>query len=321
MAEFDLIARIAAQSGRRADVALGIGDDGAVLDVPAGQQLVAVCDTLNVGVHFAADADAADIGWKALAVNLSDLAAMGASPAWALMSLSLPQADPDFVAGLMRGFGQLAAASGIALVGGDTTRGPLAVGITALGFVPAGRALTRAGAQAGDAVFVSGTLGDAAAALRPGSGDTGQALRQRMQQRLHRPVPRTALGLALRGQAHAVIDVSDGLLADLGHVANASGVGIVLDAAALPASDALRSVADPALRLRCQASGGDDYELAFTLPESRIDRVRAALADKDVPLTCIGRVLEGGGVRLQDADGAAIELAVAGWDHFAEPTA
>ena len=142
-----------------------------------------------------------------------------------------------------------------------------------------------------------------------------------MQQRLHRPVPRTALGLALCGQAHAVIDVSDGLLADLGHVAHASGVGIVLDAAALPASEALRSVADPAFRLRCQASGGDDYELAFTLPESRIDPLRAALAGSGVSLTRIGRVVEGDGVRLHDADGGVIELDGAGWDHFAEPTA
>lgn len=317
MTEFELIARIAAQTGRRADVALGIGDDGAVLDVPAGQQLVAVCDTLNVGVHFAADADAADIGWKALAVNLSDLAAMGATPAWALMSLSLPQADPDFVAGLMRGFGQLAAASGIALVGGDTTRGPLAVGITALGLVPAGQALTRSGAQVGDAVFVSGTLGDAAAALRLARHGVARTLLQR----LHRPEPRGALGVALRGRAHAVIDVSDGLLADLGHIASASGVGIVLDAAALPASQALRAVADASFRVRCQASGGDDYELAFTLPDDRIAAVRVALAESGLPLTRIGRVVEGEGVVLRDAAGHALEPGASGWDHFAEPTA
>lgn len=308
MAEFDLIGKIAAHARTRGDVALGIGDDGALLVPPAGQHLVAVCDTLNAGVHFPLDTAPADIGWKALAVNLSDLAAMGATPAWALLSLSLPQADAAFVEGFMRGFSALAEQAGIALVGGDTTHGPLSVCVTALGFVPNGEALTRAGAQPGDAVFVSGTLGDAAAALRLSQAPDAHALRER----LNRPLPRLALGQALRGHATAAIDVSDGLLADLSHLARASGVGIELDADSLPYSTALATLCDAPTRLRHQATGGDDYELAFTLPMAR----RAALDGMDV--TCIGRVVEGEGVRLRDGNGESIVFERAGWEHFTE---
>ena len=318
MAEFALIARIAARSGRRDDVALGIGDDGAVLVPPSGQHLVAVCDTMNAGVHFPVDTAPADIGWKALAVNLSDLAAMGATPAWVLLSLSLPEADAGFVEAFMQGFSQLAEAAGVALVGGDTTHGPLSVCVTALGWLPPGAALTRAGAQIGDDVFVSGTLGDAAAALRLSHAQVqaDPPAVQALRDRLHRPVPRQALGLALRGRAHAAVDVSDGLLADLGHVARASAVAIELDAAALPSSAALSALFDAESRLRWQAGGGDDYELAFTLPPDRIEAVRAALGDAAPPLTRIGRVLAGEGVRLRDADGNMLDPGSAGWEHF-----
>ncbi len=337
VAEFDLIAQLAARAGSRSDVALGIGDDAALLEVPAGEQLVACCDTLNEGVHFLPGTDPADIGWKALAVNLSDLAAMGARPAWALLSLSLPQPDAAFIDGFMRGFSALADSAGVALVGGDTTSGPLSVCVTALGLVPKGAALTRAGAQPGDAVFVSGTLGDAAAALEhlraariphavAGNED---GLPLFLRDRLHRPTPRIALGQVLRGRATAAIDVSDGLLADFAHIARASGVGIELDADALPVSEALRVRCAPAARLCHQATGGDDYELAFTVPADQMDAVReffaspssmgkGAGAGATVALTRIGRVVAGEGVRLLDANGASIEFARAGWEHFAE---
>ena len=319
MAEFDLIARIAARGGSRSDVVLGIGDDAALLAAPAGQQLVACCDTLNAGVHFPVDAEASDIGWKALAVNLSDLAAMGASPAWVLLSLALPEADADFLDGFLDGFAALADAAGAALVGGDTTHGPLSITVTALGLVPAGQALTRAGARIGDAVCVSGSLGDASAALHlhhselTDDGPEARALRQRMR----RPEPRLRLALALRGLAHAAIDVSDGLLADLGHIARASGVGIELDAPALPCSPALRALFEPAEQLHHAATGGDDYELVFCLAPEQLDELRARLGPDGVAVTCIGRVVAGEGVRLRGAEGEPIDLGRQGWEHFA----
>ncbi len=333
MAEFDLIARLTARAGARGDVALGIGDDAALLEVPAGEQLVACCDALNEGVHFLPGTDPADIGWKALAVNLSDLAAMGARPAWALLSLTLPRADAGFVDAFMRGFSALADAAGVALVGGDTTSGPLSICVTALGCVPRGQALTRAGARPGDAVFVSGTLGDASAALEhllaAGSGGTAGSRGDDgclaiLLERMRRPTPRIALGQALRGRASAAIDVSDGLLADLAHIARASGVGIELDADALPASEALLARCDPAARLRLQATGGDDYELAFTLPALHSAPSpppvgeRAGVRGAFAAVTRIGRVVPGEGVRLLDVSGAEIEFARGGWEHFTQ---
>src|SRR5699024_6005363 len=209
--EFDLIDLIRARTAaERADVALGIGDDAALLMPPPGHALAMAVDTLVEGVHFPTGTSAFDIGWKALAVNLSDLAAMGATPAWAMLSLTLPQADRDFVEGLAEGFAQLARRHHLALVGGDTTQGPLSVSVAVHGFVPAGQALLRRAAEAGDALFVTGTLGDAAGALHclGRSGAEVDALRRR----LDRPEPRVAGGQALRGMAHAAIDVSDGLL-------------------------------------------------------------------------------------------------------------
>lgn len=291
MGEFELIARIRARAAGRTDVVLGIGDDAALLQPPPGMQLAVAMDTLNAGVHFLPDTAPADIGWKVLAVNLSDLAAMGAQPAWCTLSLSLPDADEAFVDGFLDGFLQLAALHDVALVGGDTTRGPLSVCVTAHGLVEPGTALRRDGARSGDEVWVSGTLGDAAGALAQwrAGGDRDGALRMR----LDRPTPRVALGRALRGIASTCIDVSDGLLADLGHVCGASGVGAEVDADALPASEALRAAFDAPHRRALQATGGDDYELCFTAPPSRRDAVQALAARLALPLMCIGRVVAG----------------------------
>ena len=234
MREFELISRIRERVASRDDVVLGIGDDAALLLPPAGMQLVVAMDTLNEGVHFPAGTAPSAIGWKALAVNLSDLAAMGATPAWCTLSLSLPEPDAGFIDGFLDGFLQLAQRHDVALVGGDTTRGPLSVCVTVHGFVEPGQALRRDGARVGDEVWVSGTLGDAAAALAQWRG--GDAMDASLRERLDRPTPRLALGRALRGIATACIDVSDGLLADLAHVCKASGVGAEVDAAALPAA-------------------------------------------------------------------------------------
>lgn len=312
--EFDLIARIRARVAERADVVLGIGDDAAVLQVPADRQLVVATDTLNAGVHFPAETAPADIGWKALAVNLSDLAAMGALPAWCTLSLSLPEGDAAFVDAFLDGFLSLAVAYDVALVGGDTTRGPLSVCVTVHGFVEPGRALRRDGAQVGDDVWASGTLGDAAAALvrwRAG-GSVEPALRGR----LDRPAPRVALGRGLLGLAHAAVDVSDGLVADLGHVCVASGVGAEIDVDALPASAVLRAAFDGDLQRELQATGGDDYELCFTAPVSGREAVEQAARDAGVAVTRIGRIVAGRGVVASTAGGVAWTAHVGGYRHF-----
>lgn len=308
--EFDLIARIRRRVATRGDVALGIGDDCALLAPPPGMQLAVTMDTLNAGVHFPADTAPADIGWKALAVNLSDLAAMGAQPAWCTLALSLPQADVAFVDGFCDGFFALAQQHGIALVGGDTTRGPLAVTLTAHGFVPMGAALRRDGARAGDEVWVSGTLGDAAGALA--QWQAGRAIAPPLRARLDRPTPRVALGLALRGIASACIDVSDGLLADLAHIARASGVGAEIEVDALPASPALREAFAVDAMRRLQATGGDDYELCFTAPAVQREAVQALAARLGLALTRIGRIVEGNGVHC-----ASLDACAPGYQHFA----
>ena len=312
--EFDLIARIRARVGERADVVLGIGDDAAVLTVPADRQLVVAMDTLNAGVHFPAETAPADIGWKALAVNLSDLAAMGALPAWCTLSLSLPEGDAAFVDGFLDGFLSLAVAYDVALVGGDTTRGPLSVCVTVHGFVEPGRALRRAGAQVGDDVWTSGTLGDAAAALV--RWRAGVAVEPALRGRLDRPAPRVALGRGLVGLAHAAVDVSDGLVADLGHVCVASGVGAQIDVDALPASDALLAGFDGDLRRELQATGGDDYELCFTASVSVRDAVEDAARDAGVSVKRIGRIVAGEGVAASTEGGVAWTAHVGGYRHF-----
>ena len=323
-AEFDLIARIRARCATRPDVLLGIGDDAALLQVPANVQLVVAMDTLNAGVHFPEATSPADIGWKALAVNLSDLAAMGATPAWCTLSLSLPEADAAWIDGFLDGFLELAAAHGVALVGGDTTCGPLSVCVTAHGFVETGSALRRSGARIDDEVWASGTLGDAAGALALPKG--GQvhftAVSEpdplsELRARLDRPTPRIALGRALRGIASACIDVSDGLLADLGHVATASGVGAQIELALLPVSAALQSAFDEASRRVLQATGGDDYELCFTAPAAIRSDVERAAREAGVEVARIGRIVEGEGVVALDAGGMPWASPRRGYAHFA----
>ena len=434
--EFDLIARIRAraQALARADVLLGIGDDAAIVRVPADHDLIVSTDTLNEGVHFPRATAAFDIGWKALAVNLSDLAAMAAQPAWCTLNLTLPQADAEWLDAFLDGFFVLASQHGVSLIGGDTTRGPLAITVTAHGFAPHGTALRRDGARAGDDVWVSGTLGDAAAGLAtlpllregqqappllrevqqtpsplragrqtpphlregrqtaslsspsplagegvgrggevsadgtpddlpsPGAprhplpagegqqtpsplragqqtpphlreGQQTQSLSSpsplageglgrggesadTLRARLNRPTPRVELGLALRGIAHAGIDISDGLLADLGHILAASSVGAELDLAALPTSPALQGTFDEPTRQRFQLGGGDDYELCFTAPPSRADDVRAAAVRAGVAVTCVGRIDAEHGLRLRGHDGESRAAPALGYRHF-----
>jgi thiamine-monophosphate kinase len=314
--EFDLIARIRARCATREDVLLGIGDDAALLQVPANMQLAVAMDTLNAGVHFPEATSPADIGWKALAVNLSDLAAMGARPAWCTLSLSLPEADAAWIDAFLDGFLELADMHAVALVGGDTTRGPLSVCVTAHGFVEAGSALRRSGARVGDDAWTSGTLGDAAGALA--QLQSGRGIDPELRARLDRPSPRIGLGRALCGIATACIDVSDGLLADLGHVCAASGVGAEIEVASLPASTALRSAFDEESRRVLQAAGGDDYELCFTAPQSLRSDVERAAREAGVEVARIGRIVAGEGVIAMGPDGEAWIPPRLGYAHFSD---
>ena len=320
MGEFELIDRFFAKLGAmRPDVLLGVGDDAALLVAPPAEVLALCVDTLVEGVHFPADLDAADVGWRALAVNLSDLAAMGAKPAWATLALTLPRLDEvmeDWLEAFALGFGALARQHGVALVGGDTTRGPLTISVTAAGFVPAGQALLRSGARVGDLVYVTGWPGDAAAGLDLLQGKrqcASRADRSTLETRFRRPEPRVVVGQKLRGLATACIDVSDGLAQDLGRLAAASGVGARLRISELPRSRALQALADEAGAVRFTLGGGDDYELLFTLPPVRAEMLRATLAGS-VPCHCIGEIVAGSGVRCLDRE--MREVKVAGWDHF-----
>lgn len=316
MGEFDLIRRhFSGRGPRRGDVPLAIGDDAALLRPPPGQVLAVTVDSLLAGVHFPQDTPPAEIGYKALAVNLSDLAAMGAEPAWATLAISLPGDDEDWLSAFSAGFFALAERHAVQLVGGDTTCGPLAITVQLQGFVPPGAALTRSGARPGDHIYVTGTLGDAGAGLAIAQGRLSLAgpAAETLLHRLWRPEPRVAAGLALRGVANAAIDVSDGLAQDLGHILAASGVGAELEVAVLPLSDALLA-AGLAQPWRLAVSAGDDYELCFTAPASAEPGLLAAL---DCPLTRIGRITAEPGQRWLDADGSPCAPPPRGWDPFA----
>ena len=311
--EFELIHQIQRQTSVPSQgVRLGIGDDAAVLEIPAGQQLVAATDTLNAGIHFPVDTLPYDIGYKCLAVNLSDLAAMGATPHWALLSLSLPEADPDWLGSFTAGFRSLAQPFGVALVGGDTTRGPLSVSLTALGLIEPDRQLLRSGAQPGDLIVVSGSVGGAARILDllPDRPELDRGL-------LDRPRPRVLLGRALVGHASACIDISDGLLADLDHLLEASGCAARLATDKLPAPGILGGLGDEQ-RWSYQLAGGDDYELLFTLPRGHEALLKAWSEQLDIRLSIIGEIEEGEGTCCMDPVGREFHPRKTGFDHFGD---
>ena len=319
MAEFDLIERIRARAIARDGVLLGIGDDAALLQVPAGHELAVTADTLNAGVHFPADAPPADIGWKALAVNLSDLASMGARPAWCTLSLSLPGDDTAWLDAFLDGFLGLADTHAVALVGGDTTRGPLSIAVTAMGWVEAGAALRRDGARPGDDVWVTGTLGDAALALSHllGKRTLNENQLAAVLPRLDHPHPRILAGQALRGLASSALDLSDGLASDLGHILKASGVRAQIDLDLLPLSPVLQDAVPARDAWQLALAGGDDYELCFTVPQEHHGALDTALANCGVRFTRIGRIQAGDpGIDYVQGE-QPVELHLKGWDHFA----
>ncbi len=314
--EFDLIRRHFSRPTRHTDLAGG--DDCALIRVAPGQQLAISTDMLVAGTHFFPDTDPEALGWKTLAVNLSDLAAMGAVPRWATLAIALPAADEAWLTAFAHGFYTLADQFEVDLIGGDTTRGPLNLAPTVFGEVPAGEALRRDGAQIGDEVWVSGMPGLAALGLAQLRGEAALPATQAVPAlaALYRPQPRVALGLALRGVASACIDVSDGLLGDLAHILERSGVSAEVFEAALP--DGMFAGVDPVLARRCRLSGGDDYELCFTAPPARADAVHAAAAQAGVPVSRIGRIKAGNadGLRVRDATGRVFRPSERGYDHF-----
>ena len=315
LGEFDLIGKYFTREVRRA--ALGIGDDCALLVPTAGMQLAVSSDMLVEGRHFLSTVAPDRLGHKALAVNLSDLAACGARPLGFTLALALPRADEVFLEGFARGLFALAEAQGIELVGGDTTQGPLNICITAMGEVPPGQALLRSGARVGDELYVSGTVGDARLALEVFRGQLAldAAAFESVRAAMERPQPRVALGLALRGVASSAIDVSDGLLGDLGHVLRRSGVGAVVDIDAVPRS-AVLAAQTQAWQRECTLAGGDDYELIFTAPAASADAVQAAARRAGVAATRIGRIEPGAALRLVDGAGRPVPHTFGSFDHF-----
>jgi len=320
MGEFDLIARYFTRPNRTA--VLGVGDDCALLQPQAGMQLAVSSDMLVQGRHFLSITPATGLGHKALAVNLSDLAACGAKPLAFTLALAMPSIDEAWLAGFAKGLWALADAHGCELIGGDTTQGPLNICITVLGEVPPGDALLRQHAQVGDDIYVSGTVGDARLALEVFRGNLSlhtadfEAARARMDM----PTPRVALGLALRGVANAAIDISDGLLGDLGHILQRSQVGAVIDTVwvqdSAAISDAMQSIPF-SKRLDFALAGGDDYELLFTAPPDQADEVLAAAEQCGVSVTCIGRITPVPGVQVLDLQGLPLSRRFASFDHFA----
>ena len=319
MSEFDLIRQFFTRP--TPNTVLSVGDDAALLRVGAGMELAVSTDMLVGGTHFFLDTDPRQLGHKTLAVNLSDLAAMGAQPRWATLSLSLPQAHDDWLLAFSEGFFALADEHGVELIGGDTTRGPLNLSVTIMGEVPQGAALRRDSAQVGDDIWVSGVLGEAALGLAHLQELVvlPEDARQTCIAALQKPQPRVALGLALRGIAHSAIDISDGLLADLKHILDSSNVAAEVRYDRLP-KPAFFSSADEevaTLAQDCVLSGGDDYELCFTAPLARREEI-AVIADLlHLQLTRIGSIVSGQGCKLRAANGSVIKIAREGYDHFA----
>lgn len=315
--EFELIGRYFARPAKNA--VLGVGDDCALWSPGAGMLQAISTDMLVEGRHFLAGTDAEKLGRKSLAVNLSDLAAMGADPRYALLAIALPSPDEKWVEAFASGFFAQADRHGVDLIGGDTTRGPLAISITVIGEVPMGLAMRRDAALAGDEVWLSGATGEAALALAHQQGRVqlaGEALAACLS-RLDDPEPRVELGGRLRGIARAAIDISDGLAADLGHIAERSGVDIDIAADRLPVAGAFRERINEPLRLECIAAGGDDYELAFTAPAARHEAILRLGSELGLALTVIGKVIPGNGkVHLRDAAGGIVVLSRQGFDHF-----
>lgn len=314
MSEFSLIERIRQRAiTHDPSVVIGIGDDAAVLTPAPGHELVMTTDTLNAGIHFDPALEASLLGRKALAVNLSDLAAMGAMPAWALLSLSLPDDDSSWIDRFLDGFLDLATGFEVSLVGGDTCSGALSVTVTAIGQVKPGRAIRRDGAQPGDLVVVSGVLGDAALALS--QLNTAQPVDESLLSALHSPLPRVALGRALVGNASAGIDISDGLSADLGHICEASGCGARIELGRLPSSQFMQNLEEHT-RWNLQLSGGDDYELCFTLPAQKEVQLAGISRAAGLPLSVIGRITSEIGMRFITASEEEFKPDRKGYEHF-----
>jgi thiamine-monophosphate kinase len=318
--EFDLIARHFTRPAKNAT--LGIGDDCALIGVPPGCELAISTDTLVLGTHFFHDADAEKLGHKAFAVNLSDLAAMGATPRYVTLALTLPSIDERWLAAFARGFFVLCDEVQVELIGGDTTRGPLSITLTVLGEVGIGKALRRDGAHAGDDIWVSGDLGGAALALKhmQGAVNLPAGVFEIAAAKLHTPSPRIALGRALVGVASSAIDLSDGLVADLGHICERSQLSAYIELNDLPFFTPLHSV-DASLRHACVLSGGDDYELCFTAPEKKRNELSRISVETGLALTRIGSMRAGGAqVHVRSENGDEMQILHAGFDHFVNRT-
>lgn len=309
--EFDIIEKFFKQQPvLRSDVILGIGDDAAIVQVPP-QNLIITADTLVENVHFLKNTAAFDIGFKALAVNLSDLAAMGATPAWITLALTLPKVDESWLKNFCCGLFELAQRYNVQLIGGDLTHGPLAITIQAHGFVPHQQAIRRDGAKAGDLIYVTHTIGDAALGLLYAKKQisANPAFIDFLLTHLNRPEPQVQIGEKLRGAASAAIDISDGLAADLGHILKKSGVGAIINVDSLPLSQALRASVSHEQALELALNGGDDYELCFTIPEKKVEIL-------DFDCTYIGMIIDGEGLDLQLKDGSKYNTKISGYQHF-----
>jgi len=316
--EFDIIRQYFTSTISRTDVVLGIGDDAAILTVPNDHQLVQSVDTLVAGVHFPVETSPQDIAYKALAVNLSDMAAMGAEPAWFALAITLPNDDEEWLKAFSESLSSVAEKYNIQLIGGDTTNGPLCISITINGFVPTGKALTRNNAQAQDKIYVSGTIGDAALALAEWQGQC--LLREEsigyLKGRLNRPIPQIELGLLLREYASSCIDISDGLIADLGHITDNSHVGALIDFEKIPRSKEFDlNLTDEALIVPLVLSGGDDYELCFTIPPAKQAEFDKVIKENKMSVTCIGEIESQSGVRCTK-NNKEIDIQEIGYQHF-----
>lgn len=318
MSEFELINQyFKTASIHREDVVLGIGDDCALLSPPPGKHLAVSTDTLISGVHFPKNTKPEDIGYKSLAVNLSDLAAMGAEPAWVSLAISLPEADHQWIASFMAGFTELASLYNVSLIGGDTTRGPLSVTMTVTGFVSAQSALKRSTAKTGDTIFVTGTLGDARLALDILlNNEPVHPSFEFCLNRLNRPQARVEAGLALSAFQVAAIDLSDGLLADLGHICKASGTGAIIYLDKLPLSKQLKGYYQLQPNWQTILTAGDDYELCFSCAKSKVEDIMAEFKSRNIPLTCIGEMTGEGDIQCLLPDGSQLKVKQKGYNHF-----